>query len=673
MYQEFPVARHGAAVCGIDGGPFPEPARELQRYLTAITGGRFAGTYPRTIRFRSEDRGLSGFACGPEAGDYIIRAGNETAAYYAVYDLLERLGCRFYTSQIERIPKCGDLTLPGDAFEANSPFSYREVYYRDYADASFARKRKVAPAGRKEQNGWGLWVHSFQVLLPQEEFQALPECFALFEGQRIPDGQPCLTNPQTLEIVCRNLKQRMDANPQALYWSVSQNDNARHCQCPACQALDQRDGSPMGSLLGFVNQVALRFPEKTISTLAYWYTRKPPKYTRPAKNVQIILCNIEALRGEPIAEDPRCAGTVEELQAWAAICGNVFLWDYNIQFANLVSPFPNLHTLGPNIRFFAANHVRALFSQCNREIGGEFAGLRGYLLSKLLWDPQCDEYAHALDYLDGCYGPAGTHILRYLRRLHQASRASGRPLGIFMGPVQAKNSYLTPALFDACMADFDQAEAAVAEDPVLLERVRIARMPLWYAGLLLRYHSREARRVWADGFAHAAARQGLEMVEEWGITTRKFLQDIRAELESPRFDFRIEHRQSFAMLGISCPSDPIDVYTQSEAFFAPVGTDLVLPKSSAFDLELYWVPGQHSDLVGPRLGRTPESIPEGLEMVTFPEGDYISVTCDPADLPDARDALAAHLRERHLRPGGESYVLLHYRGRPSLYTSIRSE
>ena len=42
---------------------------------------------------------------------------------------------------------------------------------------------------------------------------------------------------------------------------------------------------------------------------------------------------------------------------------DILIWDYNIQFANPVSPFPNLHTIGPNIKFYIQNNVGALFMQ----------------------------------------------------------------------------------------------------------------------------------------------------------------------------------------------------------------------------------------------------------------------------------------------------------------------
>ena len=66
------------------------------------------------------------------------------------------------------------------------------------------------------------------------------------------------------------------------------------------------------------------------------------------------------------------------LKTGARISKDIIVWDYVIQFNHLLSPFPNLQVLQPNIQFFAENGVNAMFEQGNREVGGEFAALRSY-------------------------------------------------------------------------------------------------------------------------------------------------------------------------------------------------------------------------------------------------------------------------------------------------------
>lgn len=515
---------------------FRHPAEILARYLKKITDADFTiqetTTVCPSILLKSADHGESGFRYRIYDKDVEFEAGNEQAMVYAVYDWLERIvGCRFYSRTYEYIPFDANLTVCFEDYSYGPVLEYREILYRDYGDPAFAEKHKLVSNTRRQEH-WGFWSHSFKTLCPPEVyFEEHPEYFSLYEGKRVGENaQLCLSNPEVFQVVLENLKKYVAEKPEAKYWSVSQNDNDAYCQCEKCQAMNARDGSPMGSVLNFVNRIAEHFPDKVISTLAYWYTRKPPLITRPGPNVHILLCNIEANRGQPIETDVRSQGSREELLAWKEICPNVFLWDYCIQFRNLVSPFPNLRVLGPNIRFFVENNVRSLFSQCNREIGGEFHELRGYLLAKLMWNPDIDEREVMLDFLNGYYKQAGPVILRYIDRIHDEMEAAGGELNIFGGPLDAKDTWLREEVFREYEGLFEQALTLTEGDRDTWFRVKTAAMAIWYAGIVLEYGTRKEKLRRIERFAEQVRKTGLVMVEEWKITADKFITDAIAAI-----------------------------------------------------------------------------------------------------------------------------------------------
>ncbi len=521
---------------------YPRAAGILAEYLRKITDAVFkiqeTTTVNPSIVLKNVDHGASGFCYRIYDKDIEIEAGSEQAMVYAVYDWLERIaGCRYYSRSYEYIPFDANLTVCFEEYHFSPVLEYREILYRDYSDPDFAEKHKMTPSSKRDEN-WGFWCHSFYTLCPPEEyFDEHPEYFALYEGKRVGENaQLCLSNPDVFEIVLKNLKKHMAEKPDAKYWSVSQNDNAAYCQCEKCREMNERDGSPIGSVLNFVNRIAEHFPDKVISTLAYWYTRKAPAVTRPGDNVHIMLCNIEANRGLPIETDEKSAGSRQELLDWKEICQNVFLWDYCIQFRNLVSPFPNLRVLGPNIQFFVENNVRSLFSQCNREIGGEFHELRGYLLAKLMWDPYINEREVMIDFLNGYYKQAGPLILQYIDLIHDEMEKAGGELNIFGGPLDAKDTYLREELFRRYESLFEEAIAAAEGDRDTQFRVKTAALPVYYAGIVLEYGSREEKLRRIGKFAEQARKTGLVMVEEWKITVDKFVTDAIARAELPCAD-----------------------------------------------------------------------------------------------------------------------------------------
>ena len=519
---------------------FPRAASILADYLKKLTGAVFAvvpcTSVQQNLLLRLPEEPIEnpdGFRYfGSNDKDIVFEAPNEQAAVYAVYDFLERIcGCRYYTSREEKLPFNANLTVSVPLRECSPALQYREVYYRDFFDPVFAEKHKMTAQVARDKV-WGFWCHSFQELCPPEVyFDEHPEYFSLYEGKRVGEhAQLCLSNPEVLDVVVENLRKAMEKKPQCRFWSVSQNDNNAYCSCPRCRAINEREGTPMGSVLEFVNKVAAHFPDKTISTLAYWYTRKPPKTVRPAKNVHIMLCNIEANRGLPIETDAQSAGSREELLGWKEICDNISLWDYCIQFRNLVSPFPNLRVIPENIRFFVNHNVKLLFSQANREYEGEFAALRGYLLAKCMWEPEIDAQAVLQDFCHGYYGPAAAPILTYIQESTDAMEASGGSLSIFGGPQDAKDSWLDEEHFNRYLQLAAEALAAARGNESLTFRVRTAVMPLWYAGIVLGYGTRQEQMERISEFAAQARKLGLERVEEWHITPDEFLTDAMAAL-----------------------------------------------------------------------------------------------------------------------------------------------
>ncbi len=470
-----------------------QAAKKLQHYLAEISrknlvvkkeedyrsGPAFFIGQTRYAKMRKIDlKPLKedGFAWHLAEKNLIIAGGAEKGVLYGVYGLLELWGCRMYTSTAIQTPNVTSISIPKKEIVVVPVVQYRTTSYRDTRDPEYTDWHRLS-----SRDDWGLFVHTFNALVSPDEYgKTHPEYFSLINGTRLPGTQLCLSNREVLALLIANLKSKMAAKPSAAYWSVSQNDNDQYCRCGPCTELNTKYGGvPSGSILYFVNDVAKAFPDKTISTLAYWYSRTPPQNIQAEPNVNIMLCNIESRRQAPVFEtDPKFSA---DLINWGKLSGNILIWDYNIQFSNLVSPFPNLHTIKPNIRFYTDHHVNSLFMQANGQAGGEMAGLRAYLICKLMWDPNADDSAMMDDYLNGYYGEAGRTIRQYIDKMRESLISSGFKLNIFGSPEDAKDAYLSPDMMKVYNALFDQAEKAVEKDPQLLTRVKVARLPMMYA------------------------------------------------------------------------------------------------------------------------------------------------------------------------------------------------
>lgn len=568
-----------------------QAAKVLQDYIQRISGARLPIEYdsvrqhegeilignvnrPDIKKIPKEKLDKDGLFIQNTGKSLIITGGTDKGILYGVYTFLDKyLGCRKYSSTATYVPKKNTITL-GAINDMQLPaFDYRENFYLDARDPEYQLWHKLDSHVGPGKSEWGYWVHTFETLLsPKEYGETHPEYFSYYDGKRHagtvpswdgageqPEAQLCLSNPEVLEIVCKNLQAAINKKPDAIYWSVSQNDNVNYCRCENCAALDKKyaayapeekmysthGGSKypalgMGSLLTFINKVAERFPDKNISTLAYQYTRVPPKDIVPRKNVNIMLCSIESARNTTLEKGD--TAFANDLKGWAKLTNNIIIWDYVIRFSNLFAPFPNLRTLQPNLKFMHDNNVSAVFEQGNREIGGEFAELRAYLISKLLWNPNINVDDVMNDFLTGYYGKASNQIRQYIDILHDHNREQyGYKLSIFGKPVMEKETFLSDSLIRVYNTIFDQAEKAVSDSPEVLERVKTARLPVYYAMLEIAKDEKTGKRgAFLSGtgnskvpnpgivkilhdFSYQCIRNNVTRVTEWRTTPVEYL------------------------------------------------------------------------------------------------------------------------------------------------------
>ena len=559
-------------------------ASELQKYINQISGVKLPiikreGTENSIVLSEDncsyvpdkdtiESLNTDGFLIKRVDKSLVISSPNDRGLLYGVYTFLEEhLGCRWYSSSVKKIPSKKTIILDNIYNRQSPKVKYREVYYFDVCDPDLAAQLKLNGNAQKKGKigdnrnviqggrhaGWGMWCHTLYSLVSPELYDTHPEYFSLIKGKREkPQGhntQLCFSNPELSKTIIESLKKKMKHAPSDLpvwadkedyYWSVSQMDGNGNCECEECRKLDQKEGTPMGSILPVINEIARQFPDKKIATLAYIYSRKAPRFVNPEENVAIQLCAIETARDGinlPVGSSEIHKTFRDDLVAWGKICNDITIWDYEVQFQNLVSPFPNFQTMQDNILFYTKNNVSGIFCQGNREKGGEFCDLRAYVLAKLLWNPDCDLDAVINDFIHGYYGEAGSFIRKYFDLLHAKLEQSGLTLSMDGEPEHHSEGYLSKESIGLYKKLFDQAEMAVKDKPEVLLRVKEARMPIMYAQLKLKYGTEDERKNIAADFLKIGERTNLWMLSEVDCrvdqsgTREMFKKKIEAELK----------------------------------------------------------------------------------------------------------------------------------------------
>ena len=536
---DMPLAKAGVAQCVLTvatdaSAPERHAAEELQTYLQAITGAVFTTVPPAEVGHRSAiaigpgatrilapEVDLAQAALGDDGivmktiGNHLVLTGGPGArrgTLYAVYTFLEDVcGVRWWTQDAETVPRRTSLAVPPLDVTYVPPFRYRETLYTNltFARGNPARTRFLV---RSKFNGhfnsipadWGGsytiigWCHTFARLMPPKKyFKKHPEWYSEIKGKRTAHrSQLCCTNDAMIAELAKNVLAAIAKQPDAGIISVSQNDWHGKCQCERCRALDTAEGSGSASLLYCVNRVAdvvhQHYPDFLVETLAYQYTRNPPKTIRPRDNVLIRLAVIERTAAQPL-EHPFNGDVMADLRAWKKAAPNLFIWDYVANMRGAFTPHPNLGVFAPDVRTYVANHVRGVFFEGNHYCGnarGDFDELKVYLMAHLLWNPQADADALIDDFLHGYYGKAAPFLRQYLDLLQEKGKDTHLP----SWKAGADAPWLDLEAMNRATRLFDAALAATADDPVTHSRVQRARLPLehqWLRGYKTYRHEAE--------------------------------------------------------------------------------------------------------------------------------------------------------------------------------------
>ncbi len=578
------------SVAGIPVGAFsillssdPAPAEKtaaayLQRIFRAACGAAVPiADQPAAHNIRigagsREGIRLDGFRISACGGDLFLRGRIPRGTLYAAYDFTEEfLGVRSFASDVERIPSEGTSDVPDGYEKLDNPiFEQRLADWISYSRcAEHASRARITGYGAVAEEYGGAsnlnaGCHTFLSLCPPEQyFEEHPEYYSFWEGRRIPAGQDghnppvgqlCLTNPDVLRIVTENVLDRLRKNPGVRVIDVSQNDNSRYCCCEKCAAVDAEEESHSGTIIRFVNAVAeaveKEFPEVLVQTFAYQYSRKPPRLTKPRKNVLIRYCTIEACFRHPL-NDPDCPvnGGVfgKELAGWGKISTQMSIWDYTTNYNCFMTPFPNLYSLHANARLFADSHALGVFEEdIPSTYAGEFGELRAYLAGRLLWNPRMsgEEFErHMTEFLAAYYGPGWPALYRYIQIQMEATKdadvlcfdRTGDAMCDLCTPDDCEY-YVPKAYQPTCpdtflaglIARLDEVKPLwdeafrLAETDIQRKHLERSRLSLTYTELFCKPHAREAMSAEERTDYEAAVETYYRDAERFGCDTNLF-------------------------------------------------------------------------------------------------------------------------------------------------------
>ena len=163
---------------------------------------------------------------------------------------------------------------------------------------------------------------------------------------------------------------------------------------------------------------------------------------------------------------------MNDLRAWAAIAPHLFIWDYIVDYAQYVAPWPNFQVLAPNIRAFRDNKAIGIFEEAEyQSLGAEFEEMKSWTVSQLLWNPEQDVDSLVSIFIDGFYGKAAPRVMDYYR-LCQSLVKPDVHFGIY---IRENHEIYNDDFLRQAFALLDEARQ-LADNETIGERVERVRM-----------------------------------------------------------------------------------------------------------------------------------------------------------------------------------------------------
>ncbi len=558
------------------------------------------GSTERTKRFLSGEKGLlpfkfDGIYLHAQENELILTGHERRGVLYAVYTFLEDyVGCRWWTPEERFIPQRTRLTIPANLTISYAPqMISREMYHRVAQPGVFSARLKGNGAISPDYGGRIdiiQFVHSFYKWIPPDKyFKDHPDWFSEIKGKRTyENAQLCLTNDDMRRELTKNILETLRKTPNAMIVDISQNDWYGYCTCPKCKALDEKEGSHSGTLVHFLNAVATdiekEFPNVMVESLAYQYTRKPPKEVKPRKNILIRLCSIECSFVRPLS-DPQNKEFDSDISGWSAIASQLFIWDYVTNYHNYIGPHPNYRFLADNVRYFMKYGAIGLFIEGE---GDDFVEVRNWILLHLMWNPTLDEKKLFIEFCNGYYGKEITPILQeYLDVISERALSLDIQIGCFAPPV---NRWLDLKTLNQITEIMNRAEeksrSIYGADSQQVKRLLKTRLAVDYTWL--KYYRYYKNKAWNTKLPFlgpkdvvASCKQFIQRCAEYKITSLDISSHGADEFNKILIGFQAMNQKQDKLPDFCNGVADDDLFVFDDALFANVNNAAKRVKDSA--------------------------------------------------------------------------------------------
>ena len=517
----------------ISGATLPIVADDAQVDGAVVLVGRSRRTEALGVSIPAgltPDRREEGFVIHCR-GNTLLLAGNEdrpyNGTYYAVAELLHRLGVRWYMPSEfgEVVPQRPTIVIEDLEVRDTPDFPLR-VYWSHLIPEMIPREflwklrnkmqtgisEMIEPAGDSMLN---------QYLPDPELAETRPELFAITTGGGPNPHMPHMTNPETVNIVAGKMiaeLRKRQADPQAVqdWLGFSPNDGAPFDLHEETLKLSMgfphmsgREGIPEEVSISeewftFVNAVAevvvKEFPDVVLTTNGYANRDVPPIGVTLHPNVAIMYAaiwadNVKALN-HPASWHSMLRGSM--LKRFTELSDKVYTYDYFEMLVSGLTPVPVLRRHAADFPLFKQWGLFGFFHERRASAYMEYGIPPRYFMARLMWDADLDLEPRLSEFYRLWYGQAAEPARRFWDAIEDR---------MYETPLLGHEDRILPYVYDAELIERLEQSVAAAEQLTGTEphatHVRVDRYILDHLKGYVAMHDAEFRGDFAEAVVQA--------------------------------------------------------------------------------------------------------------------------------------------------------------------------
>jgi hypothetical protein len=347
---------------------------------------------------------------------------SDLATSYAIYTLLDQIGCRWYmpSEMGEVLPSLKTITLQEQDVSTGPYTIYRGMWY---CDNDFARRNRMG--GMELAAG-----HALEGTVPKKLREEHPEIRAIIGGKPHP-RKVKWTHPLVATGIADELLARLEKDPNIPTFSLSpddgigwdESDDTKHDTGdfdPATQMVSKSD-----RLILLTSRVAERvtakYPHVKFGVLAYADYTRPPLRQKVHPAVVPQIAPITFSRAQPMTDDgePNNKALRYLVEGWGKAAPATSYYFYGFNLAEVSSPNPMIAKWSTDIPIiYKKGNCR--YWQPETITNFETTFHAHYLGQRMAWDPTQDP-AKIIDELhDKFYGHAAKDMAQYWHHIDDA-------------------------------------------------------------------------------------------------------------------------------------------------------------------------------------------------------------------------------------------------------------